>query len=138
LANAWTAQGSWKRLFVARKRRFPLQGLTGFYQARIAEPAGASAVCDAVRHCQIFVGGAASQFAISLTRERTMGLFDRLFGSTTTPAHQFFAKFKRKSQAPTDPDLFKIAKDRKGHISRKAVLAEYNRLVLEKYVHDKA
>jgi hypothetical protein len=66
-----------------------------------------------------------------------MGLFDRLFGSTGS-AHKLFARFKKKSQAPTDPDLLKIAKDRKGHISRKAVHAEYNRLVIEKYAHDKA
>ena len=67
-----------------------------------------------------------------------MGLFDSLFGSTPGPARKFFARFKRKSRAPTDPDLFKIAKDRKGHISRKAVHAEYNRLIVEKYAHDKA
>jgi hypothetical protein len=67
-----------------------------------------------------------------------MGLFDRLFGSTTGSAHKLYARFKKKSQAPTDPDLLKIAKDRKGHISRKAVHAEYNRLVIEKYAHDKA
>jgi len=54
------------------------------------------------------------------------------------PPTKFFARFKRKSRAPTDPDLLKIAKDRKGHISRKAVRAEYNRLVLEKYANDKA
>jgi len=64
-----------------------------------------------------------------------VGLFDSLFGSTPRPATKFFARFKRKSQAPTDPDLFK---DRKGHVSRKAVRAEYNRLVLEKYANDKA
>jgi hypothetical protein len=67
-----------------------------------------------------------------------MGLFDRLFGSSDGPGQKLFGRFRRKSQAPTDPDLFKIAKDRKGHISRKAVHAEYNRLVLEKYAHDKA
>ena len=67
-----------------------------------------------------------------------MGLFDRLFGRTSGSAHGLFSRFKRKSQAPTDPDLLKIAKDRKGHISRKAVHAEYNRLVIEKYAHDKA
>ena len=68
----------------------------------------------------------------SMTGEDAMGWFDRLFGSTLV------ARFKRKSKAPTDPDLLKIAKDRKGHISRKAVRDEYNRLVLEKYAHDKA
>jgi hypothetical protein len=67
-----------------------------------------------------------------------MGLFDGLFGSTPGSARKFFARFKRKSRAPTDPDLLKIAKDRKGHTSRKAVHAEYNRLVLEKYANDKA
>jgi len=67
-----------------------------------------------------------------------MGLFGSLFGSTAGPATKFFARFERKSRAPTDPDLLKIAKDRKGHISRKAVRAEYNRLVLEKYANDKA
>jgi hypothetical protein len=67
-----------------------------------------------------------------------MGWFDSLFGSTPSPANKVFARFKRKSLAPTDPDLLRIAKDRKGHISRKAVHAEYNRLVLEKYAHDKA
>ena len=67
-----------------------------------------------------------------------MGLFDSLFGSTPGPARRFFARFKRKLRAPTDPDLLKIAKDRKGHISRKAVRAEYNRLVLGKYANDKA
>jgi hypothetical protein len=67
-----------------------------------------------------------------------MGLFGRLFGSSAGPAHKLFGGFKRKSQAPTDPDLLKIAKDRKGHISRKAVHAEYNRLIQEKYTHDKA
>ena len=66
-----------------------------------------------------------------MTGEDAMGWFDRLFGRT------IFARFK-KSRAPTDPDLLKIAKDRKGHISRKAVRDEYNRLVLEKYAHDKA
>jgi hypothetical protein len=64
-----------------------------------------------------------------------MGLFDSLFGSTSGPA--IIARF-RKSRAPTDPELFRIAKDRKGHISRRAVHAEYNRLVLEKYANDKA
>ena len=64
-----------------------------------------------------------------------MGLFDSLFGSTPRPATKFFARFKRKSRAPAYPDLFK---DRKGHVSRKAVRAEYNRLVLEKYANDKA
>jgi len=67
-----------------------------------------------------------------------MGWFDRLFGRTLGPTSQLFAKFRRKSQAPRDPDLLKIAKDRKGHISRKAVRDEYNRLVLEKYANDKA
>lgn len=67
-----------------------------------------------------------------------MGIFDVLFGRTPGPANQLFAKFRRKSQAPKDPDLLKIAKDRKGHISRKAVHAEYNRLIVEKYAHDKA
>jgi hypothetical protein len=67
-----------------------------------------------------------------------MGWFDRLFGRTPEPRNKLFARFRRKSQAPTDPDLLKIAKDRKGHVSRKAVHAEYNRLVQEKYAHDKA
>jgi hypothetical protein len=67
-----------------------------------------------------------------------MGWFDRLFGSPPEPAN-ILARFKRKvTRAPTDPDLLKIAKDRKGHISRRAVRDEYNRLVLEKYAHDKA
>jgi hypothetical protein len=57
-----------------------------------------------------------------------MGLFDFLFGRTSGPAKKLVARFKEKSRAPTDPDLLKIAKDRKGHISRKAVHAEYNRL----------
>jgi hypothetical protein len=67
-----------------------------------------------------------------------MGFFDILFGRTSIPAKKLFGRFKRKAPAPTDPDLLKIAKDRKGHISRKAVRAEYNRLILEKYAHDKA
>jgi len=67
--------------------------------------------------------------------EDTMGLFDSLFGSNPGPAR--IARF-RKSRAPTDPDLLRIAKDRKGHISRKAMHAEYTRLVLEKYANDKA
>ena len=67
-----------------------------------------------------------------------MGLFDSLFGSNPGPAKKFFDRFKRKSRAPTDPELLKIAKDRKGHISRKAMHAEYTRLVLEKYANDKA
>jgi hypothetical protein len=67
-----------------------------------------------------------------------MGWFNSLFGSTSSPVNKVFARFNRKSRAPTDPDLLRIAKDRKGHISRKAVHAEYNRLVLEKYAHDKA
>jgi hypothetical protein len=66
-----------------------------------------------------------------------MGWFDRLFGRTPGPTSQLFAKFRRKYRAPTDPDLLKIAKDRKGHISRRAVRDEYNRLILEKYAHDK-
>ena len=67
-----------------------------------------------------------------------MGWFDRLFGRTPERSN-ILARFKRKlSRAPTDPDLLKIAKDRKGHISRRAVRDEYNRLVLEKYAHDKA
>ena len=67
-----------------------------------------------------------------------MGWFDRLFGRTREPAN-ILARFKRKvTRAPTDPDLLKIAKDRKGHISRRAVRDEYNRLVLEKYAHDRA
>ena len=37
-----------------------------------------------------------------------------------------------------DQPLIEGTKDRKGHISRKAVRAEYNRLVLEKYANDKA
>ena len=73
-----------------------------------------------------------------MTGEDAMGWFDRLFGSTLGPTGKLFARFRRKSWAPTDPDLLKIAKDRKGHISRKAVRDEYNRLVLEKYAHDKA
>jgi hypothetical protein len=71
-------------------------------------------------------------------REDAMRLFDFLFGRTPAPTNRVFARFRRKSWAPTDPDLLKIAKDRKGHISRKAVHAEYNRLVVEKYAHDKA
>ena len=66
-----------------------------------------------------------------------MGWFDRLFGKASGPS-QLFARFRKKSRAPTDPDLLKIAKDRKGHISRRAVRDEYNRLVLEKYSQDKA
>jgi len=67
-----------------------------------------------------------------------MGFFDILIGRTPGPAKKLFARFKRKSRAPTDLDLLKIAKDRKGHISRRAVHVEYNRLILEKYAHDKA
>ena len=68
-----------------------------------------------------------------------MGWFDRLFGGVPGPAQKILAGFKRKARrAPTDPDLLKIAKDRKGKISRRAVRDEYNRLVLEKYAHDKA
>jgi hypothetical protein len=75
---------------------------------------------------------------LTLTGENTMGLFDRLFGRAAGRTSQLFAGFRRKSRSPTDPDLLKIAKDRKGHISRKAVRDEYNRLVLEKYANDKA
>jgi hypothetical protein len=64
-----------------------------------------------------------------------MGLFDSLFGSNPGPTRIVRL---RKSRAPTDPDLLRIAKNRKGHISRKATHAEYNRLVLEKYANDKA
>ena len=67
-----------------------------------------------------------------------MGWFDRLFGKASGPASQLFARFRKKSRAPTDPDLLKIAKDRKGHVSRRAVRDEYNRLLLEKYSQDKA
>jgi hypothetical protein len=67
-----------------------------------------------------------------------MGWFDWLFGRTEGRTSQLFSKFRRTSRAPTDPDLLKIAKDRKGHVSRKAVRNEYNRLLLEKYAHDKA
>ena len=67
-----------------------------------------------------------------------MGWFDRLFGRTSGTASQLFTRFKKKSRAPTDPELLKIAKERKGHVSRKAVRDEYNRLLLEKYQHDKA
>jgi hypothetical protein len=67
-----------------------------------------------------------------------MGWFDRLFGRTPEPTN-ILARLKRKvTRAPRDPDLLKIAKDRKGHISRRAVRDEYNRLLLEKYAHDKA
>jgi hypothetical protein len=66
-----------------------------------------------------------------------MGWFDRLFGSTSGTTGRLFAGFRKKSRAPTDPDLLKIAKDRKAHVSRRAVRDEYNRLVLEKYAHDK-
>lgn len=67
-----------------------------------------------------------------------MGWFDRLFGRTSSPAARLFVRFRRKSRAPTDPDLLQIAKNRRGHISRKAVREEYNRLLLEKYEHDKS
>jgi hypothetical protein len=67
-----------------------------------------------------------------------MRWFDWLFGSASRPAKGLLARFHRKSRAPADPDLLKIAKDRKGHISRRAVRDEYNKLVLEKYAHDKA
>ena len=73
-----------------------------------------------------------------MTGEDTMGWFDRLFGRTPEPTSQLFARFRKKSRAPTDPDLLKIAKERKGHVSRRAVRDEYNRLLLEKYSHDKA
>jgi hypothetical protein len=136
LANPWTAYGSWKRLFVARKRRFHRQGETAFIK-RASQNLSERVRCATPYVIARFASSEQRPNSQSLTRERTMGLFDRLFG-TTAPAHKFFAKFKRNSQAPTDPDLFKIAKDRKGHISRKAVLAEYNRLILEKYAHDKA
>ena len=67
-----------------------------------------------------------------------MGWFDRLFGRTSAPGTRLFARFMRKSRAPTDPDLLKIAKGRNRHISRRAVRDEYNRLLLEKYAHDKS
>jgi len=67
-----------------------------------------------------------------------MRWFDWLFGSASQPAKGLFGRLRRKSHAPRDPDLLKIAKDRKGHISRRAVRDEYNKLVLEKYAHDKA
>ena len=67
-----------------------------------------------------------------------MGSTDRLFGRTPGHTGQLFAKFRKKSRAPTDPDLLKIAKDRKGHSSRRAERDEYNRPVVEKYSHDKA
>lgn len=67
-----------------------------------------------------------------------MGWFDSLFGRGPEPANML-ARFKRKvTRAQTDPDLLKIAIDRKGGISRRAVRDEYNRLLLEKYAHDKA
>jgi hypothetical protein len=67
-----------------------------------------------------------------------MGWFDRLLGITPEPAN-IFARFKRKvSRTPTDPDLLRIAKGRKRHLSRRAVRDEYNRLLLEKYADDKA
>ncbi|TWB62355.1 hypothetical protein FBZ94_10340 [Bradyrhizobium sacchari] len=67
-----------------------------------------------------------------------MGWFDGLFGRTSAPTTPLLARFRRKSRAPTDPDLLRIAKDRKGHVSKRAVRDEYNRLLLEKYVHDKS
>ena len=67
-----------------------------------------------------------------------MGWFDGLFGKSSAPATPLLAKFRRKSRAPTDPDLLQIAKDRKGHVSKRAVRDEYNRLLLEKYAHDKS
>jgi len=73
-----------------------------------------------------------------MTGEDTMGWFDRLFGRTPGPTSRLFARLGKKSRAPTDPDLLKIAKDRKRHISRRAVRDEYNRLLLEKYAHDKS
>ena len=68
----------------------------------------------------------------------TMAWFDWLFGKAQGSTSQLFSRFRRKTRAPTDPDLLRIAKDRKGHISRRAVRDEYNRLLLEKYAHDKA
>ena len=73
-----------------------------------------------------------------MTGEDAMGWFDRLFGRAWGATSPLAARFRRKSRAPTDPDLLKIAKDRKGHISRRAVRDEYNRLILEKYAHDKS
>ncbi len=67
-----------------------------------------------------------------------MGWLDQLFGRTEGAASRLFGRFRKKSHAPTDPDLLRIAKDRKGHVSKRAVRDEYNRLVLEKYAHDKA
>lgn len=67
-----------------------------------------------------------------------MGWFDGLFGRTSASTTPLFARFRRKSRAPTDPGLLKIAKDRKGHVSKRAVRDEYNRLLLEKYAHDKS
>jgi hypothetical protein len=81
-------------------------------------------------------GGAATPFAFVLSD--AMGWFDRLFGRTPGPTTQLLARFRRKSRSPTDLDLLKIAKDGKGHVSRKAARDEYNRLVLEKYANDKA
>jgi hypothetical protein len=39
--------------------------------------------------------------------------------------------------APDDPELWKLARESKGHISDRAVVEEYERLVLKKYGHKK-
>jgi hypothetical protein len=88
--------------------------------------------CLSWRHVKAF------EFCLPLTREDTMGWFDRLFGRTPERP-SILARFKRKvTRRPRDPELLKIAKDRKGHVSRRAVRDEYNRLILEKYADDKA
>jgi hypothetical protein len=92
--------------------------LIEFYQGRPLEPEVASLFNP---HAKLKSVGALIR---DLNTEDTMGWFVSLFGSTPDPANE------RKSRAPTDPD-------QKGHISRKAVHAEYNRLVLEKCSQDK-
>jgi hypothetical protein len=64
-----------------------------------------------------------------------MGIFGRLFGRERTPTDDVLDSFNRNAtliSAPTDHDLMRLAEQRMGHISLKAVSDEYNRLILEK------
>lgn len=65
-----------------------------------------------------------------------MGFFGRLFGLRSDPTDELLASIGRNAtlaSAPTDHTLMRLAQERKGHISLKAVSDEYDRLILEKY-----
>jgi TorA maturation chaperone TorD len=65
-----------------------------------------------------------------------MGFFGKLFQRRPDPTEELLNSINRSAtliSAPTDHALMKLAEERKGHISLKAVSDEYNRLILEKY-----